>query len=156
VSYTLASSQNLFDVYGNDYFPASQDVRHEFKAISILELGRWNFSSTLIYATGRPYTAPQGGYQITLLDGTTKDYISVGDKNGQRLPDYHRLDIAVSYTIFNKKGNNSGNIGLSVFNLYNRRNIWYKEFNIAEGDIVESDIRYLGITPNISVSLKLK
>lgn len=156
ISYTLAQSRNQFDVYGSGYFPAAQDVRHEFKAIVIQELGRWNFSATWIYGTGRPYTAPEGGYQVTLLDGTTKDYISIGAKNGQRLPDYHRLDVAVSYTFFNKKGDNIGNLGASVFNLYNRKNVWYKEFNIADGQILESSITYLGITPNITLSLKIR
>jgi len=48
------------------------------------------------YATGKPYTEPIGGYQITLPDGTVEDFISVGPKNGARYPDYHRLDIALS------------------------------------------------------------
>lgn len=155
-SYTLARSENQFDIYGSDYFPAAQDVRNEFKAIGIFELGRWNLSATWIYATGRPYTSPEGGYEITLLDGTTRDYISIGKKNGERLPDYHRMDIAANYKLVNKDGNNIGQIGLSIFNLYNRKNVWYKEFNIADGGVVESNIEYLGITPNISLSLRLR
>jgi ferric enterobactin receptor len=153
VSYTLAEVRNKFDAYGTSYYPAAQDVRHELKFVSLYNVKRWDFSVTYIYATGRPYTAPLGGYQLTLLDGSTRDYVAVGAKNAFRLPYYERVDASISFELRNKKGNNIGNIAASVFNILNRKNVWYKEFQISEGNVVETDINYLGITPNVSVTL---
>jgi ferric enterobactin receptor len=153
--YTLMRARNQFDIYGEKQFSSAQDVTHEFKTVTIYNRDRWNFSASLIYATGRPYTAPAGGYQLTLLDGSQKDFISIGSKNGQRLPDYSRLDLAATYDLQNIQGNPIGSIGLSIFNVYNRKNVWYKEFQMVSGQVVESDIRYLGITPNLIISLRL-
>lgn len=157
VSYTLAQARNQFDVYGEDYFPASQDVTNEFKAISIYRWRNWSFSGTWIYTTGRPYTAPEGGYTVTLLDGTEKTYISAGIKNSRRLADYHRLDLAVNYFIKSRdRQTDRGSVSFSLFNVYDRNNIWYKEYQIVEDEIISIDKEFLGITPNLTLTLKLK
>jgi hypothetical protein len=154
-SYTLASARNQFDVYGTDYFQASNDVTNEFKAVSIYRWKRWSFSGTWIYATGRPYTAPEGGYNITLLDGTEKSFISAGQKNSRRLPDYHRMDLGANFFFLSKdKRRERGNISISLFNVYNRLNTWYKEYQIADDELISIDRRFLGITPNLSITLK--
>ena len=115
----------------------------------------WTFTATWIYATGKPYTAPIGGYQIELPDGTTEDYISVGPKNGARYPDYHRLDIAASRNF--KLGDlGIGGVNFSIFNVYNQQNVWYKEFEIDDNNLTETNVTLLGITPNITLSFKLR
>ena len=48
-----------------------------------------------------------------------------------------------------------GSIGLSLFNLYNRKNTWYKEYEIEDGEVYETDVRFLGFTPNITLSMSL-
>ena len=65
--------------------------------VNNVSLGRLHISGTWVAATGRPYTAPESEYTLTLLDGTEQSYIHVGDKNGLRLPAYHRADIAAHY-----------------------------------------------------------
>ncbi len=161
VSYTLGEARSKFDVYSDAYFASSQDVTHEFKAVVLYKYKRWDFSATWVYATGRPYTAPSGAYSITLLDGSTQDFFTVTSKNGLRLPDYHRCDISVNYKLLrgekgDKKRREIGYIGFSVFNLYNRTNTWYKQYSIEEGEVIETDVNYLGITPNLTLSLKLR
>lgn len=161
VSYTLGQARNKFDVYSDSYYPANQDVTHEFKAVLLYKYKRWDFSVTWIYATGRPYTAPSGAYTVTLLDGSTQDFFTVTSKNGLRLPDYHRCDIAVNYKLLggtkgDKKRREIGYIGFSVFNLYNRINTWYKQYSIEDGQVIETNVNYLGFTPNITLSLKLR
>lgn len=155
VSYTLGQARNQIDIYGDDYFPANQDVTQEFKAVGIRKIGRWDLSATWIYATGRPYTSPDGGYSITLLDGTEEDYITTSAKNGNRLPDYHRLDIGITCN-FNPRndGSERGSLGLSLFNVYGRKNVWYKEYQIEDGSVYEVDKNYLGFTPNLTFTLK--
>jgi ferric enterobactin receptor len=161
LSYTLGEARNHFDVYSDMYYPANQDVTHEFKAVAMYKIKRWDFSATWIYATGRPYTAPSGAYTITLLDGTTQDFFTVTSKNGVRLPAYHRADISVNYKLlFGARGDQKrrelGYIGFSLFNLYNRKNVWYKEFTIEDGVIIETNVNYMGLTPNLILSLKLR
>lgn len=160
ISYTLGEAKNHFDVYSDTYYAANQDVTHEFKVVGLYNYKRWDFAATWVFATGRPYTAPSGAYSITLLDGTTQDFFTVTDKNGLRLPNYHRFDISANYKLLKgEKGDNKrqeiGYIGFSVFNLYNRKNVWYKTFTIEDGQILETNVNYLGITPNLTLSLKL-
>lgn len=155
ISYTLSETKNKFDVYSSDYYFADQDATHEFKLVGMYKWKRWEFSSTWIYATGRPYTAPSGAYTVTLLDGTTASYFTVTSKNSQRLPDYHRMDIAANFRFRNADGKDIGYLGFSVFNVYNRKNVWYKQFSISDGQIEETNVNYLGFTPNITLSLKI-
>ena len=155
ISYTLQQVRYQFDIYGPNSFPASQDITHELKVINLYSYRNWNFSAVWIYGSGKPYTAPLGAYQITLPDGTTKDFISIGQKNIFRLPDYHRLDISAQYNF--KLGNmGTATFGVSVFNLYNRKNVWYKQFSVIQGQLVETNVEFLGITPNIFFSFKFR
>jgi hypothetical protein len=161
LSYTLGQARNHFDVYSDTYYPANQDVTHEFKAVLLYKYKRWDFSATWIYATGQPYTAPSGAYSVQLLDGSTQDFFTVTTKNGLRLPDYHRADISANYKLLkgekgDKKRREIGYIGFSIFNLYNRSNVWYKQYSIIDGVVTETNVNYLGITPNITLSLKLR
>ena len=157
VSYTLGEAMNHFDGYSTTDYYASQDVTHEFKAVLLYKYKRWDFSATWIFATGRPYTAPSGAYAVTLLDGSTQEYFTVTAKNSLRLPDYHRMDLAVNYKLLvGEKRRDIGYIGFSLFNVYNRKNVWYKEYSIVDDQIVETNVNYLGITPNFTLSLKLR
>jgi hypothetical protein len=161
ISYTLGEAKNHFIEYSDAYYPANQDVTHEFKIVGLYHYKRWDFSANWIFATGRPYTAPSGAYIIELLDGTTKDFFTVTSKNSIRLPDYHRLDVSATYKLLmgrrgDKRRRELGSVSFSLFNLYDHKNIWYKQFTIEEGEILETNVRYLGITPNLTLSLKLR
>ncbi|MGZ4055117.1 MAG: TonB-dependent receptor [Bacteroidia bacterium] len=161
VSYTLGETKSRFEIYSDTYFPANQDVTHEFKIVGLYKFKRWDFSATWVFATGRPYTAPSGAYSVALLDGSTQDFFTVTAKNGLRLPNYHRCDISANYKLLkgakgDKKRREIGYIGFSIFNLYNRTNTWYKEYTIQDNKIIETNVNYLGITPNLTLSLKLR
>ncbi len=156
ISYTMSQTRDNFQVYSKTAYPSNQDVPNEFKIVGLYKWKRWDFSATWVYATGRPYTAPSGAYSVTLLDGNAQDYFTVTSQNSLRLPDYHRLDLAVNYNLHTSEGYNFGYIGFSLFNAYNRANVWYKQYQIVNQQIVETDVDYLGITPNITLSLKLR
>jgi len=103
----------------------------------------------------QPYTSIDGGYAQNLPDGTTRTFFIVSDKNANRLADYHRMDVAATYNIkFENHG--SGSISFSVFNLYDRKNEWYKIFSSQSSYIVETTKNYLGITPNVTFTYKFK
>lgn len=163
VGYTLSKVDYTFSkINQGRSFPALHDQRHEAKLIASYKLGKFDFASTFIYATGKPFTAPVGQYFITMLDGTQRQYVHFGDKNSQRLPNYHRLDFSITYNY--KLNFAEGNAGISFFNVYNRRNIKYKRFFLREFDpetfmpippeLVETDIVLLGFVPNLFLSIK--
>lgn len=154
-SYTLAKVENRFAAYNNgDAFPADQDRRHEVKLFGGYQFGKWRLAATWVYATGTPYTAPEAQYAIGLLDGSSRSFIHVGDKNSQRLPDYHRLDVSLTRTFASR--NLSWEAGLSIFNLYNRANVWYREYFMQASPAIVRDVTTLGFTPTLTLSVGLR
>lgn len=155
ISYTLGRVEHEFDVFGEDPFSASHDVTNELKLVGMYRLGKWSFGGTFIYATGKPYTAPLGAYTVELLDGNTTDHFAVSNKNALRLPDYHRLDLSANYD-FDRFMGGKATVGLSLFNVYNRSNVWYKEYEVVDGVILETDVNLLGFTPSLYFNWSLK
>ncbi|MBL0170500.1 MAG: TonB-dependent receptor [Gemmatimonadaceae bacterium] len=150
-SYTLAKSTTQFaDVDQGRTFPTSQDQRHELKAFGTMQLRKWDLSATGIFGSGRPYTAPISQYQLKLLDGSTQNYINVGDKNGERLPSYQRIDLAVSRTI-RTEGLFDWRVGMSLYNIANRRNVSFRKFDLSTDPMTISDVTQLGFTPSIDI-----
>jgi ferric enterobactin receptor len=156
ISYTLADAENKFAVFGNNYYPADQDIRHEFKSINMYHYNRWNFSAVFLFSTGHPYTQPVSTYTINTIDGSALTTFNVGAKNAERLPDYNRLDLSATYDLIKISGNKVGTIGLSLFNVYNHTNVWYREYQLQNNAAITTDVNYLGFTPNITLSLRWK
>ncbi len=148
ISYTLSETIHEFPELSDEPYPALHDQTHEFKSVNSWRVGPWTLSGTWVYATGRPFTSPIGGYELTLLDGTDNSYITIGEKNGFRLPAYHRMDVSATYG-WNWGPRAKAELGMSVFNLYNNTNIWYKTFEVIEDEIVVTDVNTIGFTPNI-------
>ncbi len=154
IGYTLAEAYNKFAVYGDDYYAANQDVRNEFKSINMYHMDRWTFSATFIYASGRPYTAPVGSYTVDRAGAGTRTYLVISGKNTERLKSYQRLDASVTYDLIRTNSKKAGTIGFSLFNIYNRSNTWYREYQVVGNQVISTDVNYLGFTPNITLSLK--
>ncbi|MEZ4849154.1 MAG: TonB-dependent receptor [Bacteroidia bacterium] len=155
ISYTLGEVAHQFDVYGDKPFLASHNTTHELKIVSTYRLGKWSFGGTFVYASGKPYTAPLGAYSVELLDENTADHFAVSSKNSLFLPDYHRLDLSANYD-FERFLGGKATAGLSLFNVYNRSNVWYKEFDVIDGVILETDVNFLGFTPSVYFTWTLK
>jgi hypothetical protein len=136
-----------------DTYPASQDQRHELKLVDSAKFGYWTVSGTFIVATGKPYTDAIGISTISIGDGDrTIGFPDFGPKNGARLPAYHRLDLALSYD--HPIGSARGSFGVTVFNVYNRKNVWYKEFQAFSSELVENDVHLMGLAVNAFVGLR--
>ncbi len=153
LGYTLSRVEYDFPDFSDQPFYANQDQRHEFKVVGSYRIKNWDFSGTFVYSTGTPYTAPVGYYNIELLDGNDAEYFQVSDKNALRYPSYHRMDLSANYN-FNM-GESKTKLGLSIFNLYGRKNTWYKEYEVIEGELIETDISLLGFTPSLFFSWSL-
>ncbi len=155
LAYTLSEVKYTYpDLnYGKPFY-ALHDQTHEFKSVYTRKIRNLDLSATFVFATGKAYTAPINQYQLTLLDGSVNSYIHVSEKNSLRLPNYHKLDLSASYTWKTKTTDMTAS--LSVFNVYNRKNIWYKEFDIQENVMNVTDVTYLGITPNLTFTIRFK
>ena len=102
----------------------------------------WDLASTFIYATGRPFTEVLG-----VADDTFPATYEVGNKNDERYEAYHRLDLSATYN-FQLLGG-EGQAGLSLFNVYGRENEWYTEYDLVEGEILETKVNFRGFTPSL-------
>ncbi len=154
LGYTLGSVKYDFEAFGDEPFAANQDQTHEVKLVGNYSFGKLTLGGTFIYSTGRPYTAPTGYYELDLLDGTTSGFFEVSGKNSVRYPDYHRLDLSATYDM--DWGNSKASFGLSIFNVYNRQNIWYKEYDVIEGELLETDVSLLNFTPSLFFNWTLR
>jgi len=153
IAYTYSRVEYQFDELNNgEPYPSIYDQPHEINFVNTYQWGNWVLGATFVYNTGQTYTAPVGAYQLTLLDGTVADFIHVGDKNGYRLPAYHRLDLSVTYRF--TLGQTKSNLGFSFFNVYGRDNVWYREFDVEDNEIIITDVNTLGFTPNVFFSIK--
>jgi hypothetical protein len=112
-----ASSQ----INNNNYFPSNYDKPHNLVINLNYHISRrWRFSGSFLYSTGRPVTLPEVQYDY---EGYQILYYS--DRNKYRLPDYNRLDIAITWDeSLRKKKIWKGSWTLSVINLYGRKNAY--------------------------------
>jgi len=152
VGYTLGQVEYNFPDIKDEPYPALHDQRHEFKIVNSYEINRWTFAGTWIYASGKPYTEPAGIEEVTINDRFTLYQVIPGEKNEAKLPSYHRLDLSVTYDL--QLGNTNSTAGLTLFNVYNRKNVWYKEYETLEGELIENNILYMSFTVNVFFSIK--
>jgi ferric enterobactin receptor len=157
ISYTLSDVEYTFpNLNGGNPFPASHDRPHEFKSVGIYSLGDWDFSATWVLASGQPYTSPESQYFLEMLNGDQQSYIHVSDKNSTRLPDYSRIDMSISRHFYGEdrwgmRQKDSWHLeaGVSVYNLLNHDNIWYRKYDLEVAPIVVTDLKMLGFTPTV-------
>ncbi|MBZ0263041.1 TonB-dependent receptor [bacterium] len=166
LGYSLSWTERQFpDTYinnGNPYYP-KWDRRHDFVAVSNYQINKkWDFSTSWRYNTGQGYTEAVG-YYVNRFPHVDNDFfpngnsaLVYGDKNNYRLPADHRLDLTASYKHkFLKK---DAKLILSVYNVYSRRAIWFRNFdnsNLTTDPVVEvSDVKLLPIVPLVSYEVR--
>lgn len=124
VGYTLGASKRLFqDVNQGLEYPAKQDRTHDFSLVLMYDINeRINVSGTWVYNTGDAVTFPSGKYEY---EGQT--YSMFTEKNGYRMPSYHRMDLGV--TLYGKKQKFiQSSWNFSVYNAYGRSNAYSISF----------------------------
>lgn len=149
LAYTLSTSRRQFDdVNAGRPFPARNDKPHDFNLVAQYKLGdRWVVSANWIYTSGFTITIPTGRYTY---DGN--EYMAYTDRNGYRLPPYHRLDFGISYT--NDLG---GTWNLTLYNAYARRNIYTILFRDKSGypGVKEAvKLTLFSVIPSLSYTLR--
>ncbi len=141
LSYTLARSmREIPGINNGKAYPSSYDRTHNVSVVANYELAkRLNLSSTWVFQTGSPTSYPIAKYDV---DGTTMYYYA--DRNSNRIPDYHRMDVSLTYDFKkNDRRKVKQSLNLSVYNLYARRNAYSVTFRQNEEN------------PNISEATRL-
>lgn len=130
ISFSLAKSERTFDEIDNGTpFVAKYDRLYDISLVGSYQLNeRWNFSATWVYNTGNAVTYPSGKYMV---DGNIVNFYA--ERNGYRMPDYHRLDLSATY-YFKKKGSYSSNLNFSLYNAYGQKNAYSITFKKSESD----------------------
>lgn len=129
---TYAYSRTIIDNQGFRYHPR-YDRRHQINVLGTFHLAE-GFDANLRweYGSGFPFTQTIGFYDRLRMNNalpgpfefeTGEPYMLLGAKNAARLPDNHRLDIAIIYRF--TIGPLRGLFGVNVINVYNQKNLFY-------------------------------
>ncbi|WP_206610997.1 TonB-dependent receptor [Mariniphaga sediminis] len=122
LGYTLAKSmRKVPGINDGREYPSTYDRTHDISLVLNYELNRQvSLAANWVFSTGNPVTYPVAKYDV---QGNTLFYYS--ERNGHRIPDYHRLDFSLTY---NPKKNESRKVkrslNVSLYNVYARRNAY--------------------------------
>ena len=162
ISYTLSRAfSQVEEINGGHAYPAYSDRPHDFSLYLSWALHkRLTFTGNFIYMTGAPFTTPTGFYYYD--NHQVPIYAS---RNNDRLPDYHRLDVALNWHLSKPERKFQHELIFSVYNLYNRKNPVALHFNKIEAEngsyvvpidfysnpeLVSTHFYLYGIVPSIS------
>ncbi len=107
-------------------FNANFDRPHDLKLLGSYRINhRWHLSASWQVSSGRPVSYPDGSFQF---EGIQVPVFS--QRNGQRLPAYHRLDISANLKGKNRKNRRwQGSWTFALYNVYGRSNPFSVVFN---------------------------
>jgi len=161
LAYTLSRSEqktaggNLGGdgINNGEWYKANHDRTHDLSLTAMYKLNeKWSISANLAIQTGRPVTYPNGKY---IYEGIK--IANYSDRNINRLPLYHRLDIGMTYIPNNKPNNKwKGEWNFGVYNLYNQKNASTITFgqNTISGQNEAKRTAIFGIIPSVSYNFK--
>jgi len=122
VGYTLSFTKRKFPELNNgEWFWAKYDRRHDVSISLNYEIirNKLSVSAVWVFASGNTMTTPAGYYFFN--GNLMTEYI---DRNGYRLPPYHRLDLSVNWNIVKRKRFETG-LNFSIYNVYNHKNPFF-------------------------------
>ncbi len=120
VSYTLSKVEKQIDgINNNNWYSAKQDRTHDLSVVGIYDLTKkLTLSATFVYYTGSAITLPSGKYYVN-----NQVQWQYTERNGGRMPAYHRMDIALTW---NRKQTEKyeSSWNFSIFNVYAHENAY--------------------------------
>ncbi len=157
IGYTLSWTYQKFpDLNSGNSFPAKYDRRHDISLVGTYALSKkWTFSSVFVYGSGNAITLPTAYY---FIDGNLQEQFS--KVNAFRLPSYHRLDVAATYTPQHAKPRKwQGSWTFSIYNVYNRHNPYFlyvdNQGTVTNGiKVTVYEVYILPILPSITYNFK--
>jgi hypothetical protein len=153
IGYTLGKTQKQFaEINDGEWYSARQDRLHDISIVGSFHINeKWTLSANWIYYTGDAVTFPSGQY---VIDGRTVPLYT--ERNGYRMPDYHRLD--VSATLLGKQTKKiKSSWNFSLYNVYARDNAYsisFREKENVPGVNEAVQISLFSIIPSVTWNFK--
>lgn len=109
--------------------------RYLFNEPSQRDSSRWTMGLNFVYSTGQPITEPGSAYFISSApnDPTREVAFAPTQIDQIRLPFYSRLDLSITWTKQYKHWSMSP--FLQIFNIGNRKNVWFATYGFNEGSL---------------------
>ena len=149
ISYQLNQSTYRFEgLNSGNLFLANHDKTHELKTIIMTRIFNWDISSMWAISSGGVYTSDSNIYV-----GSGFQLITNDNKNIARLPATHRLDVSFSKSLRVKSS--TIELGLSIYNLYNKKNIDNKKYNPYDENLTITDVFMFGFTPTFFLKARI-
>ncbi len=149
VGYTLSKTERQFDaINSGDWFSARQDRTNDVSVVGMYDINdRIAVSASWLYYTGDAVTMPSGQY---LIDGNIVPLYT--ERNGYRMPDYHRLDL--SLTLKGKQTQKfQSSWNFSIYNAYARQNAYsisFEESETVPGTMEAVQFSLFSIIPSVT------
>ena len=155
LSYTFGRTEHLFpDLNNGKPFFSDYDRTHEFKTVAITSPGTWDITLSWIYSSGMTYTP--GGIPFSnnyIINYTIIPDDSSANRNTERLDPIQRIDLSITKHL--ELFSSHWELGFSIFNLFNKKNISHTKFVDSEENIVPTEVHMLGITSTFYIHLSL-
>ncbi|WP_163410291.1 TonB-dependent receptor [Flavobacterium ajazii] len=161
VSYTLSRAEQKTPgrtpeepgIANGNWYLSGYDKLHSLSAVATYERSaKWSYNANFSLQSGQPVTYANGYYDF---GGLNVPNFSL--RNGNRLPLYHHLDLAATYTPKpdKKKGWQSYWV-FSIYNIYNRKNAASITFATNEdtGQNETKKLSIYGLVPGVSYNFK--
>jgi len=156
ISYSYAATKQQFKELNNgNSFDGINGIPHSFTWSHTYKLNQFEFSLGWKLRSGIPYTEATGTHK----DQNNNLRVTYGSVNEKRLPNYQKFDFSSTYKFnFSKKKKVEGKIGVSLTNIFNKKNILDRTYelkfvnsqgNVEEQKLVKTDRISLGFTPNL-------
>ncbi|PLX15834.1 MAG: hypothetical protein C0597_08450 [Marinilabiliales bacterium] len=169
LGYTFSNTTRKFEnINSGERYPFTYDHLHYLNITGSYKINeKFDFSVNWLYHSGNRSTIPQVFYYnpANRLDGRIYgpngySHVFYNEKNSYKSPDYHRLDFAINYNKIGKKTHRK--LTLSVYNLYNRKNVYISNYGEESAGIVGTiyyqkriveEKKLIGIIPSISYTI---
>lgn len=158
LGYTLSRTERSFDkIEQGRWYPAVYDRTHDLSLVVNYQLSKkFELGGIFVFGTGKLFT-PINGFFFT----EQQLNLFYGPRNSQRLDPYHRMDISITYTPKpDSKKKWRGSWNLSFYNLYNRKNPFFINFDVKSDfekgttKIEGSKITIFPLIPSLSYNFK--
>ena len=163
LAYTLSKSEQLTSgrnisepgINNGEWYNTPYDKTHDLSVNASYELSsKWKFNTNFLLQTGQPTNYPVGQYEF---QGLNVPIYNDNQRNANRLPTYHRLDLSATLTpVKNNNRDLQTEWVFGIYNIYNRKNAasiaFSRNTETSENEAIKTSI--FGIVPSVTYNFK--
>ena len=163
LAYTLSKSEQLTSgrnisepgINNGEWYNTPYDKTHDLSVNASYELSsKWKFNTNFLLQTGQPTNYPVGQYEF---QGLNVPIYNDNQRNANRLPTYHRLDLSATLTpVKNNNRDLQAEWVFGIYNIYNRKNAasiaFSRNTETSANEAIKTSI--FGIVPSATYNFK--